>query len=215
MNDQEGASDDANKPKPDDIPPPPPITTPAPDLIDPRKEGPTYGGPAEKKKKSRRKRSPRSHPLDPYEPLKKKKGCGGCCGCLGGMLGIILILIITLAVVVGWFGPGRYVFEGYEVVNLEDKETMITTAPDKPTYYIGQEIEYNAPSTDVSIAILGSDVIVSGYFAENLSISGAKVTIKSSTTISGDLEIYAAEFYDGGVDLKGELKGRAMRSLTP
>lgn len=215
MTDKEGNSEDNGSKDPDEIPPPPPITMPTPDLVDPRKEGPTYGGDPKKEKKSRKKRGTHSHPLDPYEPLKKKKGCRGCCGCLGGILGLIVVLLIALTVVVGWFGPGRYVIDGYEVVSFEEKQTMITEAPDKPTYYIGQEIEYNAPSTAVAIAILGSDVTVSGYFGKDLSISAAKVTVKSSTTISGDLEVYAAEFYDEGVNLKGELKGRAMKSIAP
>ncbi|MDF1826560.1 MAG: hypothetical protein P1U68_18090 [Verrucomicrobiales bacterium] len=126
-----------------------------------------------------------------------------------------VVLLIALAVVIGWFGPGRYLFEGYEVVSFNEEKTMITTAPDKPTYYIGQEIEYNAPSTGVPIAILGTEVVVSGYFGKDLSVSAVKVFLKSSTTVTGDLEVYAAEFSDEGVDLKGELKGRAMTSLSP
>lgn len=215
MSEKEGAPDGANSTNPDDIPPPPPITMPAPDLIDPRKEGPTYGGDPKKNKKARKERGKRSHPLDPYEPMKKKKGCGGCCGCVGGFVGLVVLLMIALIVAVGWFGPGRYVFDGYEVVNLEEEQAMITEAPEKPTYYIGQNIEYNAPSTLVSIAILGTEVKVSGYFGKDLGLSGVKVTGTSATTISGDLEVYASEFYDEGITLKGELTGKVMKSLSP
>lgn len=207
-------SPEKNEPtKPGEVPPPPPIM-PAPDIIDPRKTGPTYGERPEKSKRSRKEKK-RSHPLDPYEPLKKKNGCGGCCGCVGGFVALIALLLVALVVVVGWFGPGRYVMEGYEVVSFEETHTVITSAPDKPTYFIGQKIEYNAPSTDVPIAILGTEIIFSGYFSGNLSASGAKVTGRSATTITGDLEVYAAEFYDEGIELNGVLTGSVMKNLTP
>lgn len=205
-----------NNPQPGEVPPPLPIM-PVPDIIDPRKTGPTYGERPEKSKRSRKEKK-RAHPLDPYEPLKKKKGCGGCCGCLGGfvaLLALLLVALVVVVVVVGWFGPGRYVMEGYEVVSFEEAETVITTAPDKPTYFIGQKIEYNAPSTDVPIAILGTEITFSGYFGGDLSVSGAKVTGESATTIAGDLEVYAAEFYDAGIQLEGTLKGSVMKNLTP
>lgn len=202
-----------NNPQPGEVPPPPPIM-PVPDIIDPRKTGPTYGERPEKSKRSRKEKK-RAHPLDPYEPLKKKKGCGGCCGCLGGFVALLALLLVALVVVVGWFGPGRYVMEGYEVVSFEEAETVISTAPDKPTYFIGQKIEYNAPSTDVPIAILGTEITFSGYFGGDLSVSGAKVTGESATTIAGDLEVYAAEFYDAGIQLEGILKGSVMKNLTP
>ncbi|MDF1656547.1 MAG: hypothetical protein P1U58_02975 [Verrucomicrobiales bacterium] len=196
-----------------DVPPPPPIM-PTPDIIDPLSQGPTYGGKEENSKRSRKDKK-RSHPLDPYEPLKKRKGCRGCCGCIGGLLGLVVILIIALFVVVGWFGPGRYVFDGYEVVSFEEAQTKITVAPDKPTYYIGQSIEYSAPATNVPIAILGTEISFSGYFTENVSISGAKVFARAATKIDGDLEVYAAEFLDEGIELRGALKGSVMKNLSP
>ena len=206
-------SESNDQPESPEVPPPPPIM-PKPDIIDPRSQGPTYGG-DEKKSKRSRKDKKRSHPLDPYEPLKKRKGCSGCCGCVGGLLGLILLLIIALAAVVGWFGPGRYVFDGYEVVSFKEAQTNISTAPDKPTYYIGQSIEYTAPSTEVPIAILGTEISFSGNFSKDLSVSGAKVYARPGTTGEGDLEVYAAEFYDEGIELKGTLKGSVMKNIAP
>ena len=213
MSDTTESRENSGSDKPREVPPPPPIM-PTPDIIDPRTQGPTYGGKKGKDKGSRKEKK-RSHPPDPYEPLKKRKGCGGCCGCVGGVIGLIVLLLIGLSVLVGWFGPGRYAFDGYEVVSFEEAETTISTAPEKPTYYIGQLIEYNAPSTDVPVAFLGTEITLSGYFGKDVGIAGVKVFTKSSTTIAGDLEVYAAEFHDEGIELKGTLKGSVMKNVSP
>lgn len=213
MSEENKPSNSDESQSPQEVPPPPPIM-PVPDIIDPRKEGPTYG----KDKKAGRKRKKdqkRNHPLDPYEPLKKKKGCNGCCGCLGGTLVILTIAFLALVFVVGWFGPGRHVKDGYEVVNLSEAVSEITEAPTVPTCYIGQSITYSVPQTDTPIAIIGSEVVISGYFSGDVSLTGAKVFAKASTAIGGDLEVYAAEFTDEGITLKGELKGGVMKNLKP
>lgn len=190
---------------PDGIPAPPP---PRPDLKDLKHEGPTYGS----EKSSKQKKKERSHPTDPYEPLKKKKGCG-CCGCLGGSLVAVVLLFLALAGAAVYFGPGRFVSEGYTVVNLEGSEATVGTAPEVPTLYIGQAVTYEVPVTSVPVAIVGREIIVSGDFLKAVSLNGVKVTGLNTARFAENLEVYAAEFSDQGITLKGELTGRVMKSL--
>lgn len=190
---------------PEGIPAPPP---PRPDLKDLKREGPTYGA----EKSSKKKKKERTHPTDPYEPLKNKKGCG-CCGCLGGSLVAVVILLIALVGAVAYFGPGRFVVEGYTVVNLEGAEASVSAAPDQPTLYIGQAVTYNAPVTSVPVAIVAREITVSGDFLKEVSLTGAKVTGLSNARFAENLEVYAAEFFDQGITLQGELTGRVMKSL--
>lgn len=191
---------------PDGIPAPPPPRPP--DLKDLKHEGPTYGSESTSKKKKKE----RTHPTDPYEPLKKKKGCG-CCGCLGGSLVAVLLLLVALAAAVVYIGPGRYVSEGYTVVNLEEPVSTIATAPEVPTLYIGRAVTYDVPVTSVPVAIFAREVLVSGDFLKEVSLSGVKVTGSPTARFAQGLEIYAAEFTDQGITLKGELTGRVMKSL--
>ncbi len=193
---------------PDGIPAPPP---PKPNVIDPSADQPTYGG---SKSADKKEKKGRRHPTDPYEPLKKKKGCGGCCGCLAGAGVLVVILLVALTAAVYFVGPGRYIAkEGYIPVTFEEPETTISEAPDKPTMYIGNNITYNAPTTNVAIAIFGAEVTVDGDFTEDVSLTGAKVTGTATARFAKDLEVFAAEFYDKGIFLKGNLKGRVMKSL--
>ncbi len=193
---------------PGGIPAPPP---PRPDLKDHRKTGPTYGINDKSKKE---KTKDRSHPTDPYEPLKKRKGCGGCCGCLGGSLLVLVLLFIALVGAVAYFGPGRFVAEGYKVVNLTEPETIISTAPEEPTIYLGRIVTYSAPMTNVPVAIVAQEIIVSGDFLKEVSLTGAKVTGLANARFALDLEVIAAEFYDKGIVLKGNLTGRVMKSIN-
>ncbi len=192
---------------PDDIPAPPPPRPP--DLKDLKHEGPTYGT---EKKSSKKNKKERTHPTDPYEPLKKKKSCG-CCGCLGGSLVVVLLLLVALAAAAVYIGPGRYVSDGYTVVNLEGPDATVDTAPEAATLYIGQAVTYKVPITNVPVAIIGREVLVSGDFLKEVSLSGVKVTGSPTARFAQDLEIYAAEFTDQGITLKGELTGRVMKSL--
>ena len=191
---------------PDGIPAPPP---PKPDVIDPSADHPTYGGSksADKKKKKGRK-----HPSDPYEPLKKKKGC---CGCILGLGVMTVILLGALTAAVYFAGPGRYIAnEAYAPVMLSFTEpTTISEAPAQATMYMGNNITYNAPATNVPIAIFAVEVSVSGDFTEDVSLTGAKVTGTSTARFAKDLEVLAAEFHDKGIFLKGDLSGRVMKSL--
>jgi len=190
---------------PDGIPAPPP---PRPDLKDIKHEGPTYGA----EKSSKKKKKERNHPTDPYDPLKKKKGCG-CCGCLGGSLVAVVLLFIALIGAVAYFGPGRFVAEGYTVVNLEGAEATVSTAPEVPTLYIGQAVTYSAPITSVPVAIVAREITVGGDFLKEVSLTGAKVTGLPDARFAENLEVYAAEFFDQGITINGELTGRVMKSL--
>lgn len=191
---------------PGGIPAPPP---PRPDIKDPVKAGPTYGTDDGSKKK--RKSKDRNHPTDPYEPLKKKRGC---CGCLGGSLLVVVILFIALVGAVAYFGPGRFISEGYTVVNLKESETIISTAPTEPTIYLGRIVTYNAPLTNVPVAIVAQEIIVSGDFLKEVSLTGAKVTGLASARFAQNLEVIATEFYDKGIVLNGNLTGRVMKSIN-
>ena len=171
-------------------------------------------GEIKERKKKGKKTKDRNHPTDPYEPLKKKKGCGCCCGCLGGSLLVLVLLFIALVGAVAYFGPGRFVSEGYKVVNLTERETIITTAPEEPTIYLGRLVTYNAPVTNVPVAIVAQEITVSGDFLKEVSLTGAKVTGLANARFSGNLEVIAGEFYDKGITLKGNLTGRVMRSLN-
>lgn len=189
---------------PDGIPAPPP---PKPNVIDPRADQPTYGG----SKSSRKKRKKgRKHPTDPYEPMKKRKGC---CGCLAGIGASIIIIFVALVAAVYFVGPGRHIKDGFEPAFLNEPTTTISDAPDKPTMYIGQSITYDVPRTDVPIAIFASEIIVDGDFAKNVSLTGAKVTGSDGARFAKNLEVFAGEFYDKGIELRGELTGRVMKSL--
>jgi len=189
---------------PSNIPPPP-------NILDPSKAGPTYTD--LEKGKEKRKKKGRNHPTDPYKPM-KKKGCGGCCGCLGGAALLLLVLVVATAATIGFFGPGRLIIqEDYEVVALKDESTTISEAPDKPTYYIGNAVTYDVRETEVPIAIFGTEVTVSGTFLDDVNLSGAKVTATENSRFSGNLEVWATEFYDKGIVLTGDLNGRVMKSM--
>jgi hypothetical protein len=204
---------------PEGIAPPP---MPKPDLHDIIKEGPTYGEEKmDRKKKKRRGKKDASgggHPLDRVSingrgPMQSKKGC---CGCIGGCFVLVVLFFVALFVVVGWIGPARHLMKGYEVVNHFDSPTVtISEAPDKPTAYLGNEIIYNAPQTKVPVAIYGQNITVSGDFWETATLTGTKVTAMTTARFAKDLEIWAAEFIDEGLTLKGELQGRVIQNSDP
>ena len=102
--------------------------------------------------------------------------------------------------------------EGYTVVNLEAIGSTVSTAPVVPTLYIGQTVTYNAPVTSVPIAIVGQEITVSGEFLKEVSLTGVKVTGFATARFEEGLEVYAAEFYDQGITLKGNLTGQVMKN---
>lgn len=214
----EDKSDDLGMPE--GIAPPP---MPKPDLHDIIKEGPTYGeekkdSGKKKKKRGKKDKSGGAHPLDRISingsgPMQSKKGC---CGCIGGCFVLVVLFFVAIFVIVGWVGPARHLVKGYEVVNHSDSPSVtISEAPDKPTAYLGTEIIYNAPQTKVPIAIYGQSITVSGDFWETATLTGAKVTATARARFAKDLEIWAAEFIDEGLTLKGELQGRVMQNSDP
>lgn len=191
---------------PEGIPAPPP---PRPDLKDVSETGPTYAvGKETKKRKGRRERN---HPTDPYEPLPKKRGC---CGCLGGSL-VFLVLLAAGVIAAAFFsGPGRFVREGYAVVNLDSTETEILEAPVRATLYVGKgEVRYLVPETPVPVAVIAREVVAGGDFLDAASFTAVKVTASEEARFAKDLEVFAAEFTDLGMTLKGELRGRVIRNL--
>lgn len=200
--------DPSNLDLPPGIPAPPP---PRPDLKDPRNAGPTYGALEKGKKK---KKPDRTHPTDAYPPLKRKRGCGGCCGCLGGFAALLFLLLIAGGSLVARHGPGRYVSEGYTVVNLEKEEAIVDTAPTEATFYIAPgKITYTAPITNVPVAFMGRELEIEGDFLEATSLTGVKIKVTDKSRFAKDLEVIAAEFTDLGMTLKGGLTGRVIKNL--
>ena len=183
--------------------PDPPAILPTPD-----KFGTDH--PEEKKQKKGKKRKNknrgRKHPTDQYEPLNNnRKGCKGCCGCFA-MLGVITLLAIG-GLAYWLVGP----VIGYERVTFSEATSTISEAPEKPTVYIGKNITYAAPPTEVEIAIIASnEVTVSGDFLENVKIISRNVTAQKGARFAKDLDVKAAKFVDEGIILKGELTGAIL-----
>ena len=202
---------------PEGIAPPP---MPKPDLHDVAKEGSTYGdqnSSSKKGKTGQKAKKKSSHPLDTVATSDKlptnKSGGKACCGCILGGLLLIVVISVTLLWAVSNIGPGRPLKENYEVVNHTNKETVtITEAPDSATYYIGNEIVYEAPVTKAPVSFFGTTVRLNGDYHENVTVTGAKVTCTASARFAKDLEIWAGKFIDQGITLKGELKGRVIQN---
>jgi hypothetical protein len=199
---------------PEGIAPPP---MPKPDLHDIIKEGPTYGEQDSSSKKGKAGKKKSSHPLDtvatPDKLPTNKSGGNACCVCV--LVGLLLIALLAVTLVWAFFniGPGRPLKEDHEVVNHTDKETVtITEAPDAATYYVGNRIVYEAPVTKAPVSFFGKTVHLNGDYYENVMVTGAKVTCTGSARFAKDLEIWAVEFIDEGITLKGELKGRVIQN---
>lgn len=191
---------------PKGIPAPPPPRPP--DLKDPRNSGPTYGDKDSKKKK---KRGERTHPTDPYPKLKKRRGC---CACLGGLFVVAVLAVVGLVVAVGYFTSGRFIADDYEVVRLTEANAVVDTAPSAKTVYLCQgTLAWDVPLTRVPVAIVAREVSVAGDFHESVSISAIKVSATERARFAKDLEIFAGEFKDGGITLKGTLKGRVIKNV--
>lgn len=179
----------------------PPIKLPEPDPFDKPDKGSSKKGKKSKKKKGR-------HPLDGYKDVRKEKK-GGCCGCLG-------ILALILLLVVGVFGFCGYVMFGeakdYNVVQLESRDEIISSAPDVATFFVGQgNVTYNAPQTTVPIMILGQNVEVSGDFSDNLSLRGSQITCRVGTHVRGDFSVYAVKYIDEGIQVDGTKSGKMLQ----
>lgn len=203
----------SQNPQPSEIPKPPAII-PKPDIKDPRKSGPTYGAnPEETKGKKKKKSKERTHPTDPYAPLPKRRGCFGCGGCLGGLAILLLLLVGGIAAGYVTVGPGRFVSDGYTIVNLKESDAVIDTAPETATVFLAPgTLRYQVPLTKVPVAIFAREITGEGDFYEDVSLNAVKVTATVKARFAKNLEVNAAEFTDEGLTLKGELSGRVIRN---
>lgn len=179
----------------------PPIKLPEPDPFEKPDKGSGKKGKKSKKKKGR-------HPTDKYKDVRREKK-GGCCGCFG-----ILALIFLL--LVGAFGFFGYVMfgeaKGYNVVQLEGRDEVISTAPEVATFYVGQgNVTYNVPQTSVPVMILGQNVDVSGEFSDNLSLRGSQITCRIGTHVRGDFSVYAVKYVDEGIQVDGAKSGKMLQ----
>jgi len=197
---------DPNQSLPQGIPAPPP---PRPDLKDIRQEGATYGTDKSEKGKKKKKRE-RNHPTDPYQPLKKSRGC---CGCIGGLAVAVVLLVAAIIAAITFLGPGRFVKQGYKVVNLEESPAALYTAPTEPTLYIAKGIiHYRVPVTEVPVALIAREIAAEGDFLDEVSFTAAKVAVTAKARFAKNLEVFAAEFSDLGMTLKGDLNGRVIQN---
>lgn len=217
---EEAGKDDPIFGMPEGIAPPP---MPKPDLHSIVEEGPTYGksggdgGKSKKEKRKKKNSEPEGyrHPLDSVaapgqQPKQARKGC---CGCIAGIFAFFILISIAITVVVGWFGPARPILDGYEIVNHTGEETVvISTAPEGPTYYFGNELVYEPAVTDVPVAFAGRLVMLGGEFREPVTAAAAKVVGTERASFAKDLSIWAGEFVDEGVQLSGELRGRVFQN---
>lgn len=194
---------DSNRSLPEGVPAPPP---PRPDLRDHRQDGPTYG---EKRpgRKAKRKARERKHPTDAYEPLRPARSIKGC---FLGLAALCLLLLLG-AGIAGWLGPGRFAARDYRIVNLKPGSAVVRIAPEEPTLFLARgKLVYAVPQTRVPVAFLAREVSLEGDFHEEVSITTAKIALGAEARFAKDLEIYALEFRDQGITLKGTLKGRVV-----
>jgi len=198
---------------PEGVPPPPP---PKPNIVDTKNQGPTYGvGRQEGRKKKGKKGAVGSHPTDLLHASPPRSSRRGCCGCVVALLVVGALAVAALLAAVSWFGPGRYVAkEGYQIVNLDEAEAIVTEAPSEPTLYLGRTILYEAPQTRVPVAFFGVEVVLDGDFWEDASATATRVVGGATARFAKDLEIFAFEFEDEGIQLLGELRGSVMKN-TP
>lgn len=199
---------DPNRDLPPGVPPPPP---PRPDLKDIREVGPSYRNEPGKRRQKKKKKD-RSHPTDAYPPLKTKGSCG-CGGCFGGAALALILVLGGLAASIGWYGPGRFVSRGYEVVNA-GPDAVIEVAPTQATVYLSQgKIDWQVPVTTVPVALIAREIHVVGDFHDEASLTAVKATATERARFAKNLEVRALEFTDLGLTLKGELRGRVMKNL--
>lgn len=204
--DQEPKSESKSKSKPDSadrvdsareiptLPPPKPFQAAA--------ENATYGGGLsrekfESKNKHKRKRKDPSSQLRPASKHLFSK-----------ILVTLLIAAILLVTVLLYIGPGRFVAKGYRIVNLGATPDIIIAAPTSPTCYLSSgTIRYQVPITQTSVAFIAREIIVEGDFYEQTSLTALKIAASSKARFAKDLELYAIEFLNGGITLKGQISG--------
>jgi len=216
-NDPDPKPDSSSSPQkgsslPDGVPPPPP-PVPNPDLVDPRKAGPTYGGTPDKKKRRKKGKQGMTHPTDLHHSKPPKSARRGCCGCLAAVSFVAVLLVAALLAAVAWYGPGRYaISEDYRVVTFNEDDAVITEAPTEATLYMGRNLLYEVEQTRVPVAFFAVEVVLNGDFWEDTSATATRVVGGPTARFAKNLEVFALEFEDQGVDLRGELRGRVTKS---
>ncbi|MGY8642703.1 MAG: hypothetical protein ACKVJU_16595 [Verrucomicrobiales bacterium] len=163
-----------------------------------------------KAEKQRRKQKRRGHPTDTYEPLKKRKK--GRCGCIWMFLVVVFLVIFGVPLYFSSWAIKPYKDAGYEVVKTEKSGQLLTVteAPDVETIYTVRKVSYQAESTPKKIVFVGSDVTISGTFADKVTFKGGKLTIVEGTLFQGDLEVHAIQMIDEGSTCQGELMGSVL-----
>jgi len=198
---------DPDKPKPSEVNLPP-IKLPPPDPFDTRnsKEGKTTF--SKKSKEDKKKKS--RHPTDKYQDVRREKKGTGCCASLGCFVVLVFLLVAGSVAYVGYVMAGD--LKGYTVVQLRGEEETISEAPSEATLYIGpKRVVYNAPQTSVPVAIFAPEIQVLGEFHESLHLRGAKVTCQQGAICQKNLDVYALEFIDEGIQVNGEKKGKTLK----
>ncbi len=184
----------------------PPIKVPEPDQFNARDLD------FEKRAKEKRKKNKdRKHPTDGYKDVRKKrKGAGGCCAGIG-CLGLIVVVILGVA---GFFAyPVIEPVKDFARVRLDEATTTISEAPSEATlYFSGGSVTYSAPRTDVPIAIVATEVRISGDYTENVYLCGIKQTkVESGARFLKNLDVYTLDFVNEDADVRGELTGKTLK----
>lgn len=197
----------------DPSPPPGEVSLPDPDIQD-GDGSPTYRSEIDPETERRREEGKRNHPLASFRARPPGgSGSAGSCLLLGSTLA--LVGVVFLLVAVGWAGPGRFVHRGYEVVRLTESPARISEAPTGPTCYIGRKIDLRIPKCPHPIAVIGTEVHVSGDYLRDASFTVFRLTASKRAGFARELEIYGGEFRDEGATLLGDRRGFVFRDNSP
>lgn len=181
------------------LPPPPQAFQPNPENM-----SPTYGSSA----------SPLGKPLGPGStphPKLRRVRKGRFWGCLA----TLIIALLALVAVLIYLGPGRYVAKGFQIVNVSDL-SEVTEAPETPSCYLASgSLHYKVPATKVPVVLIAKEILVEGDFYEDVALTAVKVSATTEARFAKNLEVNTLEFSNQGITLKGGLKGRIGKTLTP
>ncbi len=175
-------------------------TLPPPKPFQAAAENATYGGGLSREKFESKNKRKRKDPSSQLRPASKHL--------FSKILVTLLIAAILLVTVLLYLGPGRFVAKGYHIVNLGATPDIIIEAPTSPTCYLSSgTIRYQVPITQTAVAFIAQEIIVEGDFYEQASLTALKIAASSKARFAKDLELYAIEFLNGGITLKGRLSG--------
>ncbi len=199
---------DSDKPKKGDVNLPP-IKLPPPDPFDTRNSNEGKNTFSKKLKNQDKKKKGR-HPTDAYQDVRREKKGAGCCASLGCLVVLIFLLVVGAVGFAGYVMAGD--LKGYTLVTLREDEATVSEAPAEPTLYVGQKrLIYNVPQTSVPVAIFAAEIVVQGEFQESLHLRGAKVTCQGGSICHKNLDVYAVEYIDEGIQVNGEKKGKTIK----